>query len=225
MPFLAFLSLQTPALTAEQTIMFNPWLTGLVILLLFTTLIASFKLILKQHESRVNEKFTLVENHNSTQDKKLLELEQRLLEVNMELKKYDTHVAVGAKETSAIHESLARVEAKVIEHTTKEEDITWVKIDGLISAVNDLKISNETAHANLHAGQTVLGGRIDAVEKKMPNGELRAMALAVGRIETGMLAVAEKADKAAQHVLDHDREATTWKQRIVALESKRRRVR
>jgi hypothetical protein len=147
----------------------HPYLTWTLIAALFTALVAIIKVLLSFFEKRVNEKFAEVEAHNTKQD-------GRLDLIEGDIRKYDTHVAVGAKESSEIHSAVGRVEAALNSHIVKEEGTTWAKLDRLVEALATMQTSNEVAHASLVAGQTVLGNRVEAVEKKMPNGELQKLA-------------------------------------------------
>ena len=153
----------------------NPYFAGLLIAILFAALVALGKIALVQFERRVNEKFARQEEHNRQQD-------GRLDHIEADLQKYDTHVAVGASESREIHAALARVESALTTHTEKEESVTWGKIDSLVDAVNEMRLSNEKAHAGMVTGQEVLATRVTAVEKKMPNGELARLADAFDRL-------------------------------------------
>jgi hypothetical protein len=168
------LFLQTvPALNAEQEIAAHPYLVGIILVAcvgaIFTLAGALAKLFLVQFERRMNEKFAIVERENDEQNKRLDTIEN-------DLHRYDAHVAVGATETRAIHESVARVEAAVADHVHKEETTTWKKIDDLALAIGDLRQSHAEGMAKLAAGQDVLAVRVTSVEKKMPNGELQKLA-------------------------------------------------
>lgn len=129
----------------------------------------TLKVLIFFFEKRVNEKFLAVEGHNERQDKRLADIES-------DLRRYDTHVAVGVRESSEIHAAVARVEATLCNHVEKEETVTWQKIDDLVEAINVMRLANEEAHGRLTTGQATLGVRVEAVEKKMPNGELQKLA-------------------------------------------------
>jgi hypothetical protein len=165
----------------------HPYLTMTVVGALFSALVAIVKIFLSLFEKRVNEKFDEIKKreddlskHVDEKFKGVAEREEkqevRLDKIDSDLRGYDKHVAVGIKETSEINASVQRVEKTLLDHTEKEETTTWGKIDGLVTAVNELKISNESAHAGLVAGQTIHAARLDAIEKKMPNGELEKLA-------------------------------------------------
>jgi hypothetical protein len=147
----------------------HPYAISILISLLFAGIIGILKLFLVLFERRMNEKFDGVERHNTKQD-------DRLDEIENDLKRYDTHVALGVKESNEIHTTLARVEATLGNHVQKEETVTWQKIDDLVEAVNVMRLANEAAHGTLTTGQATLGIRVEAVEKKMPNGELQKLA-------------------------------------------------
>jgi hypothetical protein len=169
---------QAAAADGVQDIVAHPYLTIVAMTGLFGSLVASIKVLLKFMERRMNEKFAAVELHNTRQD-------VRLDAIDLQLQHYDTHVAVGARESREIHSAIGRVELALAEHTTKEETTTWGKIDGLVDSVAEMKLGNEVAHAALTAGQLVLGARLDGVEKKMPNGDLAKLANAFEELAKG----------------------------------------
>lgn len=119
-------------------------------------------------------------------------------EIKQTLASYESHIGAGDAR-------LGEIKTEIADHVRKEENIFWKKVEAM-------------SEAQRIFSEAVLQ-RMAAVEAKMPNGELRELALAVARIEAAMQTVAQKADSAAQHVIDHDREAEDWKRRIVALES------
>lgn len=146
----------------------HPYLTWALLAAVATACMAVIKVLLSFFEKRVNEKFDQVESHNSQQD-------GRLGLIESDLRRYDTHVAVGAKESSEIHAAVGRVEKSLSDHIIKEEGTTWAKLDRLAEALMAMQSSNESAHSGLVAGQSVLSARVEAVEKKMPNGELQRL--------------------------------------------------
>jgi peptidoglycan hydrolase CwlO-like protein len=113
--------------------------------------------------------------------------------------KYESHVGVG-------DERLHGIEKALTTHVEREEQIFWKKVEAISDAQ---RISNEA-----------ILQRIAAMEAKMPNGELKDLVKAVARIEASLLLAMEKVDKAERHVEEHNRDAETWKHRIVALESR-----
>lgn len=153
----------------EGEIAGHPYLTTALICFLFAALVGLAKLFVSRMEGRINEKFAENVEREDRQD-------GRLDRIDAELRRYDTHVAVGVKESTEIHESIRRVEAALVDHTQKEESVTWKKIDDLVEAVNTMRLSNEVAHATLNTGQATLNVRVEAMEKKMPNGELSKLA-------------------------------------------------
>ncbi len=173
----------------EGEIAGHPYLTTAFICLLFAALVGLAKLFVARMENRINEKFADIGAREDRQD-------ERLDNIDAELRRYDTHVALGVKESSEIHESLSRVEKSVAEHTQKEESVTWKKIDELVDAVNTMRLSNEVAHATLSTGQATLNVRVEAMEKKMPNGELSKLAEAFAVLSRHR--DEERADRAAE---------------------------
>ena len=153
----------------------HPYATALIVALLFAAFVAAVKLLLALFEQRINEKFKEVQDHNTEQD-------GRLDKIDSELNKYDQHVAIGQKESQEIHGAIIRVEAALADHVRKEEGTTWVKIDSLVDAVNQMRLQNEVAHVNLSADQKILVARVEAVEEKMPNGELKKLAEAYHKL-------------------------------------------
>lgn len=158
-----------------------------------------------------------VKRGEDTQDKNIdsLHVEHATLrrdvdEIKQTLAAYESHVGAGDAR-------LAEIRGDIADHVRKEEQIFWKKVEAM-------------SEAQRIFAEAVLQ-RVAAMEAKMPNGELKEMALAIARIEAGMQIVGAKADAAAKHVEDHDREAEDWKHRIVALEavgparSKKRSVR
>lgn len=164
-----FLLLQAAPPTVAQEASTHASLVVLAVGALIASLLAVLKVLLGMMERRINEKFVSVETHNADQDKKLNDM-------GADLRKYETHVAVGVKESSEIHAAINRVEKSLDEHVQKEEGTTWVKIDNLVVAVTEMRLANELAHASLVTGQSILGGRVDSMEQKMPNGELQKLA-------------------------------------------------
>jgi hypothetical protein len=164
--------------TVAEDITQHPYLVLVIIGGLFSALIAVMKVLLGFMEKRVNEKFESIterfDDVNTREDKQ----EVRLDKIEIDLRGYDKHVALGLRESTEIHEGISRVEKSLSSHVEKEENTTWVKIDDLVTAVNEMKMSNEVAHAGLVAGQTILSNRVEAVEKKMPDGELEKLAAA-----------------------------------------------
>jgi hypothetical protein len=153
----------------------HPYVMAAIGAAMFATLVAVIKVLLGLMEKRINEKFSQVDKENASQD-------ARLSTIESELKRYDTHVAVGAKETSEIHAAITRVEVSLADHVHKEETTTWAKIDELVKLFSDMKMGNELAHAGLINGQKSLSERVEAVENKMPNGELSKLADAFDRM-------------------------------------------
>lgn len=164
------------------------------------------------HEQRIGEKFKLVEEHNTRQDR-------RLDKIDDDVRKYDQHVAIGQKDSNEIHTAVKRLEAALADHVLKEEGTTWAKIDGLVDVLNVMKSSNEIAHAGLVNNQNLLNLRVDSMEKKMPNGEIQALVVSMARIEAQMTEIKRAAESATQHVVEHNEEAEEWKRRILLLES------
>lgn len=140
----------------------HPYASGLVIALLFAAFLGLAKTLLSRMEQRINEKFAQQDKRDDDQDGRLDRIEKDLGE-------YDKHVALGAQEAVEIHASVKRVEVALGNHVEKEENITWTKIDALVEAVNEMRLQNEVSHAQLT-------GRLNAVESKMPNGELKKLA-------------------------------------------------
>ena len=163
------LLLQAAPLTVEQEISAHPYVAALIISIMTVLLLGAVKLLASRMEGRINEKFDEQARLNATQD-------QRLDEIESDLRRYDNHVAVGAQETEAIHASIRRVEEALANHVEREETVTWRKIDDLVDAINTMRLSNAQEHGGLVSGQAVLATRLDAVEKKMPNGELKKLA-------------------------------------------------
>jgi hypothetical protein len=166
---IASLLLQAVPSSLEGEVATHPYVVVAAIGALFASFVGVLKILLVFFERRINEKFAAVEGHNVRQD-------ERLDAIESDLRRYDTHVAVGVQESGAIHSAVQRVEATLTAHVEKEEGVTWAKIDALVGAINDMRLANEVAHAGLVTGQTVLATRVDAVEKKMPNGELQKLA-------------------------------------------------
>jgi hypothetical protein len=163
----------TPHLpTIAEEIALHPYLFLGLLGMLGTGVVALAKYFLSSFENRVNEKFSDILAREAKQEGRLDKIEE-------DLKGYDKHVAVGIKETSEIHDAIKRVESTLTEHTRKEETVTWTKIDDLVVAVNDLKLSNEVQHERLSSGQSVLSTRVGALESSMPNGELAQLRLAI----------------------------------------------
>lgn len=129
------------------------------------------KMLFMVTERRLNEKFAAVEEHNREQD-------ARLDKIDTELRRYDKHVAVGETEMGEIHSAVQRVEAALNSHIQKEEGTTWVKIDNLVDAVNAMRLQNEADHGTLKTSQAVLSTRLEAVEAKIPNGDLKKLTAA-----------------------------------------------
>jgi len=183
------ISLLLAQASVAEEVVAHPTLTLIIISALFSALIAVMKVLLGFMEKRVNEKFDAIEKRDveraKATDEKFDSIsvredkqEVRLDKIDLDLRSYDKYVAVGVRETSEIHAAVSRTEFALASHVEKEEGTTWVKIDNLVDAVNAMKLSNEVAHAGLVAGQTILGSRVEALEKKMPNGELEKLAAA-----------------------------------------------
>ena len=164
-----FLLLQAVPATVAQEVSSHASLVVLAVGALGSSLLAVLKVLLGMMERRINEKFILVEGHNEAQDKKLSEMSN-------DLRKYETNVAVGVKESVEIHAAISRVEGALNDHVKKEEGTTWVKIDNLADAVNATKLANELAHSSIVSGQELIDVRVNAMERKMPNGELQKFA-------------------------------------------------
>lgn len=127
-----------------------------------------------------------------------LTLRAEVADIKQTLAAYESHIGAGDARLQEIRTDIA-------DHVKKEEQIFWKKVDAM-------------SEAQRIFAEAVLQ-RVAAMEAKMPNGELKEMALAIARIEAGMAVIGSKADAAAKHVEDHDREAEDWKRRIVALEA------
>jgi hypothetical protein len=149
----------------------HPYVTVAIVTVLCGLLLASWKYSLFTFEKRINEKFGEIEKKADGHDTRLDAIEK-------DLRTYEKHVAVGTLETSEIHAAVKRTEQAINSHVEKEEGTTWKKIDVLVDAINNMKLSNELAHAGMVSGQLALGVRIESVEKKMPNGELEKLAIA-----------------------------------------------
>jgi hypothetical protein len=175
---LTILLLQAAQATVADDVSTHPYLTMLVIGGLFSALVAIVKVFLALFERRVNEKFESIDKRFVEADKREEKQEDRLDRIDEDLKSYDKHVALGVKESTEIHAAVSRTEAALASHVEKEEGTTWAKIDGLVDAVNKMQLANELAHSGLVNGQALLGQRVEAVEKKMPNGELEKLATA-----------------------------------------------
>ena len=143
----------------------HPFLVLVLVSALLGAVVALMKLFLSLLEKRINEKFEFVDKHNDAQDKRLTSIEAQIA-------RYETHVAVGERESSEIHAAIARVEILVADHIRKEETTTWAKIDKIGDQLTGLKLDNEMAHSALVSTQTMLGVRMSSVKKKMPNGDL-----------------------------------------------------
>jgi len=118
--------------------------------------------------------------------------------IKQTLAKYESHVGVGDARLKEIREDIQA-------HVTKEEQIFWKKVDAM-------------SDSHKLFAEAVLQ-RIASMEAKMPNGEIQEMVKALARLEANLIVTQAAAQKAEQHVADHDAEANEWKQRIVALES------
>jgi hypothetical protein len=163
----------TPNLpTIADEIALHPYLFLGILGGLATLTLALFKWTIASFESRVTEKFTEVQNREGKQEERLDKAEQ-------DLQGYDKHVALGAKESAEITTAIQRVERALTDHTRKEETVTWAKIDDLVTAVTDMKLSNEVAHERLAASQAVISTRVEALESAMPNGEIAQLRLAI----------------------------------------------
>jgi hypothetical protein len=162
-----FLLLQAVPTVAQEAST-HASLVMLAIGALLSSLLAVLKVLLGMMERRINEKFVAVENHNAHQDKQLNEM-------SADLRRYETHVAVGVKESAEIHAAIVRVGKSIDDHVQKEEGTTWLKIDNLVATVTEMKLANELAHSSLVNGQATMGMRVDAMERKMPNGELQKL--------------------------------------------------
>lgn len=163
------------AITVADDVASHPYLFLSFLGGIFAALIGTIKVLLAFLERRMNEKFQQVEQHNTHQD-------GRLGSIESDIRQYDKHVAVGAKETAEIHASLGRLEIALNEHVRKEETTTWKKIDDLVASFVDMKLANEAAHATMTTGQVLLSTRMDLVEQRLPNGELKKMATAIEAI-------------------------------------------
>lgn len=150
------------ASSLESEIAMHPFAVGVIVTVLFGAFTGLAKLFLVQMETRINEKFKAQDDRDDEQDSRLDEIDKELID-------YGKHVAVGTREAAEIHAAVKRVEVAMNSHVEKEENITWAKIDDLVGAVNDMRLQNEVE-------LTKLGGRITAVETKMPNGELQKLA-------------------------------------------------
>lgn len=129
-----------------------------------------------------------------------ISIEQTVSRVQQTLARYETHIGAGDKKLSEIRQDIS-------DHVTKEEQIFWKKVDSITEAQ---RIFSEAVLQ-----------RIASMEARLPNGELKQLALAVVELRGEVGQLKEMARAAIQHVQDHDEEAEDWKRRIVALESAR----
>ncbi len=127
------------------------------------------KLLLRAMERRIDEKFASITVGESEQN-------VRLDKIESDLRGFDSHVAVGTRESLEIHAAIVRVENSLASHVLKEEGTTWAKIDDLVTAVNEMRLENELSHADLKIHGATLETRVKAIEAKMPNGELKQLA-------------------------------------------------
>lgn len=149
----------------------------------------------------------LVRKNEKLQDITLDGLKANVAAISMEVEKLDDQLAKYEGHVGVGDERLHGIEKSLNTHVEREEQIFWKKVEAISDAQ---RISNEA-----------ILQRIASMEAKMPNGELKELVRAVARIEASLLIATEKADAASRHVEDHNRESENWKQRIVALESKR----
>jgi hypothetical protein len=142
-----------------------------------------------------------VKKGEEQQDRELHRLRDEVEHIATTLVRYETHFGAGEGDLLAIRTDLR-------DHVKREEEIFWKKIDSIADAQ---RVSNEAVLQ-----------RITSIEARMPNGELRELLEKVSRIGGRMEFIESKAEAALQHVEEHNVESEIWKQRIVALEARRR---
>jgi hypothetical protein len=158
-----------PPSSVEGEIAGHPYITGIVIFLLFSGLVLAVKLLLRSFETRVRERFEEAATITNRMEKEVRARfdnisaaekiqDQRLDEMDEKLHKYEKHVAVGEKEILATNSAIQSLATLMHEHTEREENITWAKIDKLGDSLGEVKI------------------KVASIEAKMPNGELQKLA-------------------------------------------------
>lgn len=138
----------------------HPGISLALITALFGLVVALGKIYLSSYEKANNEKLVSLSKHNVSQDTNL---------ENLKTAFYRTEANINLKT-----EELKNIHAAVSE--VSEE----VKL--LVKGVNEFQLANEKAHSGIINIQERLIARLEAVEKRMPNGELKRLTLAVEKL-------------------------------------------
>ncbi len=170
---LLFLQGVSPGIAGEVGL--HPNLVAALVFILASGMIAVMKVLLFRVEGRLNEKLAdskedmvKLESHNSRQDVRLDGIDDKLAI-------YEKDVAIGRAQAEELTSAMNRVATSVHDHVTREEKETWSKIDKIATMVQEGKLANEVAHANIVSSQALLSARVQSVESKMPNGKVEEL--------------------------------------------------